>query len=132
MKKIILFIVVAISVQTSAAQYVLYKEIDGVEFYSKWGHEKWLSKKSPKVLMVKIVNTGPTAVEFNLGVEFFSNLMMVEESPEKPFCLSAGKTLLPRMAALVFKPAGSSPEKLDSFELTGLELVRMEKSSCTK
>ena len=68
MKKLLVVLTFALAVNNIRAQYTLYREVSGVEFYTKWGREKWLSKKSPKVLMVKIVNTGSKAVDFDLGV----------------------------------------------------------------
>ncbi len=116
---------------TGPSQFLLKKEVDGVQFYTKWGHEKWLSKKSPKVLLVKIVNTTPYAVEFDLGVEFFMNMMLIEESKAKSYCLSGGKTLLPRVSGLLYKPEGVDPDSLDSFELSGLDIKKATIKDCS-
>jgi hypothetical protein len=95
------------------------------------GHEKWFSKKSPKVLLVKIVNTTDVAIEFDFGVEFFMDLLLVEESKPKAYCLSAGKTLLPRVSGLVFKPESVEPDSLDSYELSGLEIKKAISKDCS-
>ena len=130
MRSIVIALLFTMASATIFSQYSLYKEIEGVQFHAKWGHEKWYSKKSPKVLMVKIVNTSSSAAEFTLGLEFFANLIMMEDSQEKPYCLGAGKTLLPRMAGLVFKPVEANTDLLDSFELTGLEIKKMSTANC--
>ncbi len=130
MRSIIIALLLSFAASNMFAQYTLYKEIEGVQFHTKWGNEKWYSKKSPKILMVKIINKSSTAAEFTLGIEFFTNLIMIEESAEKPYCVSAGKTLLPRVAGLAFKPAKANPESLDSFELTGLEIEKLATTNC--
>jgi hypothetical protein len=130
MKLIFVLIIAMICSLNSQGQYQLYKEVNQVEFYTKWGREKWLSKKSPKILMVKVINRGSFAVEFDLGVEFFKDLALVEDSKPVAQCLSAGKTLLPRMSGLMFKPLEYASDKIDSFELSGLDIVIKDMPDC--
>jgi hypothetical protein len=132
MKSLFFIILISAIGLSAAGQYQLYKEVNQVEFYTKWGREKWLSKKSPRVLMVKVVNKGSHAAEFDLGVEFFRNLVLVEESKPASQCLSAGKTLLPRMSGLIFKPAETNPDEIDSVELTGLDIMIKDKPDCIR
>lgn len=108
---------------------MLHKEVNGVEFYTKWSHEKWWNKKSPKVLLVKVKNTNSLAVNYTMGVEFMSNLKMVEESKEEDYCLSQYATAKPRKNGLLFKPAGT---EFDSFELTGLEIEKQLVYECSE
>ncbi len=130
MKNLILLALAIVCSLHSIAQFQLYKEVSRIEFYTKWGREKWYSKKSPKVLLVKVVNKSSAAVEFDLGVEFFKNLTLVEESKPVSQCLGAGKTLLPRMSGLIFKPLENLPETIDSFELSGLDVVVKDVQDC--
>jgi hypothetical protein len=115
---------------TSHAQFTLHKEIDGVQFYTKIANEKWYSKKSPKVLMVKVVNKNSVAANFTMGVELFANLLMIEESPEVNYCIGAGKKMNARRAGLVFKP--NDEMELSSFELSGLLVTKSDKADCPK
>lgn len=131
MKKLLAALGFMLVLLSADAQYQLYKEVEGVEFYTKWGREKWLSKKSPKVLLIKVVNKGSLAVDFEMGVEFFKDMIMVEESKPSSMCISAGKTLLPRMAGLVYKPAEVNPEEIDGFELSDLEVTKRTLGDCT-
>jgi hypothetical protein len=126
---VVLVLLFSVSFAVSA-QFQLYKEVGQVSYYTKWSHEKWYSKKSPKVLLVKVVNKSSFAVRFDLSVEFYKNLMMVEESEQVTQCLSSGKTLLPRMAGLVFKPAELNPEEIDAFELSGIEATVLDVPDC--
>lgn len=115
---------------TLQAQFQLYREVGQVSYYTKWSHEKWYSKKSPKVLLVKVVNKSSFAVQFDLSVEFYKNLVMVEQSGPFTQCLGSGKTLLPRMSGFVFKPAEINPAEIDSFELSGIEGTVLDVSGC--
>jgi hypothetical protein len=130
MKTCILSLFFLCAVLPASAQYELYKEVGQVSFYTKWGREKWYSKKSPKVLLIKIVNKSSFAVDLDLTVEFYKNLALVEESQPVSQCLGSGKTLLPRMAGLVFKPAQIAPEEIDGFELSGTDGVVLDTPDC--
>lgn len=125
-----LFTFFLISSVTLQAQFQLYREVGQVSYYTKWSHEKWYSKKSPKVLLVKVVNKSSFAVQFDLSVEFYKNLVMVEQSGPFTQCLGSGKTLLPRMSGFVFKPAEINPAEIDSFELSGIEGTVLDVSGC--
>ncbi len=131
MKSILTAIFIIVFLENATSQFLLKKEVDGVQFYTKWGHEKWFSKKSPKVLLVKIINTTPYAVEFDMGVEFFMNMMLVEESKAKSYCLSGGKSLLPRVSGLIYKPESADPDSLDSFELPVLDIKKATIKDCS-
>lgn len=125
-----LFTFLLIGSVTLQAQFQLYREVGQVSYYTKWSHEKWYSKKSPKVLLVKVVNKSSFAVQFDLSVEFYKNLVMVEQSGPFTQCLGSGKTLLPRMSGFVFKPAEINPAEIDSFELSGIEGTVLDVSGC--
>lgn len=125
-----LFTFLLVSSVTLQAQFQLYREVGQVSYYTKWSHEKWYSKKSPKVLLVKVVNKSSFAVQFDLSVEFYKNLVMVEQSGPFTQCLGSGKTLLPRMSGFVFKPAEINPAEIDSFELSGIEGTVLDVSGC--
>lgn len=105
-----------------SSQYTLYKEVDGVQFYTKWGHEKWWSRKSDKVLLVKVVNTTDTPMTYSLGVEFFKDLKMVEQSQPGTYCVKAGGKVMPRSKGLMVKPA----VVYDTIELTGLDVEKVD------
>lgn len=129
----ILFVISLLASSTMMAQYTLHTSKDGVEIYTRWGHEKWWSKKSDKVLLVKIKNTNLTAVEVNLGVELFHNMQLLENSLEETYCLAKQSIAFPRVRGLVFKPSSSeSVKEMDSFELTGLEVKTLEGTACPK
>jgi hypothetical protein len=129
-----LLLLLGILTSTAAfSQFNLHTTKEGVEVYTRWGHEKWWSKKSDKVLLVKIKNVNLTAVEVSLGVELFHNMQLLENSPEEAYCISKQSTAFPRMRGLVFKPSSTDALKeMDSFELTGLEVRKLEGTSCTK
>src|SRR6218665_2445682 len=126
MKFPFIIVVLMLLSYSASSQYTLYKEVDGVAFYTKWGNEKWWSKKSPKVLLVKVKNNNALAVNFTLGVEFFKEMQLIESGREEEYCLSQRTTANPRMRGLVFKPTETTnPDNLDSFELSGLEIKKM-------
>ena len=104
------------------AQFTLYKEVQGVKFYTKWGHEKWWSKKSARVLLVKVVNTNDSAASYHFGFELTKNLQLVEESKDETHCLDPNGKSLPRLQGVIFKP-GAAPGDYDSWELSDLEVV---------
>lgn len=103
------------------AQYTLYKEVKGVQFYTKWSHEKWWSKKSPRVLLVKVVNTNDSAASFQFGLELTKNLQLVEQSNPMEYCVVPKGKSMPRVRGTVFKPT-ASPADYDSWELSDLEV----------
>lgn len=118
---------------TVHGQYTLHKEVNGVQFYTKWGNEKWWSKKSPKVLLIKVKNTNGLAVSYTIGVEFFKNLQLLEASKEEEYCLGQNATAFPRSAGLVFKPTDEAALKeMDTFELSGLEVEKQSEFECPK
>ncbi len=128
----ILVVLILISYSVSS-QYTLYKEVDGVAFYTKWGNEKWWSKKSPKVLLVKVKNNNELAVNFTLGVEFFKEMQLVESGKGEEYCLNQHATANPRMRGLVFKPSETAnPDNMGSFELSGLEIKKLTEYECPK
>lgn len=129
------FFVLSFLFLTDAAnsQFTLYKSVDGVEFYTKWGNEKWWSKKSPAVLLVKVKNTNKLTINYTLGVEFFKNLQLVESSNEENYCLGALSKATPRIKGLVFKPSvESAVTSIDSFELSGLKIEKLTIEECPK
>lgn len=129
----LLLLLAVLASTTAFSQYNLHTTKEGVEVYTRWGHEKWWSKKSDKVLLVKIKNVNLTAVEVSLGVELFHNMQLLENSPEEAYCLSKQSTAFPRLRGLVFKPTSNDALKeMDSFELTGLEVRKLEGTSCPK
>ena len=132
MKNTIVLFLFLLSASFSQAQYALKKEVDGVQVFTKWGHEKWWKRKSPEVLIVKVVNNNDVAVRFDLGIEFFKDLVMVEDAKPANYCLSAHKSLMPRMAGLVFKPAKVTSSEIDSFELTELEIEKLARAGCAE
>jgi len=133
MKPICLVAACIILSLSANSQFTLYKAIDGVEFYTKWGNEKWWSKKSSKVLLVKVKNTNTLAVKYTLGVEFYKNLQLIEVGKEEEYCLSQYTTAFPRRRGLVFKPSeASSINEMDSFELSGLEIDKQIEYECPK
>lgn len=122
MKKLLFALILLTSGLGLSAQYTLYKEIQGVQFYTKWGHEKWWSKKSPRVLLVKVVNTNESAATYHFGLELTKNLQLVEESKDETYCIVPKGKSMPRVRGVMFKPA-ASPDAYDSWELTDLEVV---------
>ncbi len=133
MRPILVALVFSIVSFAAQSQYTLHKEVDGVQFYTKWGNEKWWSKKSPKVLLVKVKNTNSLAVRYTLGVEFFKNLQLIEAGKEEEYCLSQYSTAYPRRAGLVFKPNdNASVNEMDTFELSGLDIDKQIEYECPK
>jgi len=115
-----------------SAQFQLYKEIDSLQFYTKWSHAKWYSKKSGDVLLVKVVNTSSSTAELSVGVEFFASMKLVEESQVYSYCVEAGKTLKPRVHGLVFQPASGGKENFESFELKDPDITKRGTTQCPK
>jgi len=132
MKRIFLAIVMFHFLPSFQAQYELKKEVNGLQVFTKWSHEKWWSKKSDKVLLVKVANTNEVAVSYDLGIEFYKDLQMVEESKAENYCLGAHKSILPRWKGIVFKPSPEVRDVFDSFELTGLDVEKLSGISCTQ
>ena len=122
MKKLLLTLLLMGLFVSINAQYTLYKEVNGVQFYTKWSHEKWWSKKSARVLLVKVVNTNESAANYHFGLELTKNLQMVEESKDQEYCIVPKGKSMPRMRGMVFKPLASSAD-YDSWELTDLEVT---------
>jgi hypothetical protein len=116
----------------ASSQFNLYKEIDGLQFYTKWSHTKWYSKKSGDVLLVKVINTTNETATFSVGVEFFKEVRLEEESQTFDFCISAGKTLKPRVHGLVFQPSKGVKENYDSVELKDPEIKKIGNVDCPK
>ncbi len=133
MRPIFLIAFIAVFSFSANSQFTLHKTVDGVEFYTKWGNEKWWSKKSPKVLLVKVKNTNSLAVRYTLGVEFFKDLQLIEAGKEEEYCLSQHATAYPRRAGLVFKPNdAASINEMDTFELSGLDIDKQIEYECPK
>lgn len=114
------------------AQYQLYKESDSLQIYTKWSHVKWYNKKSGDVLLVKVVNRSSSTVEFSIGVEFFTDMKLAEESPVSSYCLEAGKTLKPRVHGLVFQTTKGKKENDDSIEFKDFDIVKKGNDKCPK
>jgi hypothetical protein len=126
MIKIIATLFFFFSILTLSAQYKLEKDVDGVQFFSKWGREVWYKPKSPKVLLIKVVNSNEEAVRFDLGIEFTENLQMVQQGLPAEYCLGAKKKLLPRINGIMYKyEMGKVSGGEAEYELTGLVVTKV-------
>lgn len=126
MKKTLITLVFGILLMNVSGQYKLEKEIDGVQFYTKWGKEFWYKLKSDKVLLIKVVNTNEEAVRFDLGIEFTENLQLVQEGMVTEYCLGAKRKLLPRVNGIMYKYAMKSEAGSETeYELTGLTVAKV-------
>lgn len=114
----------------SSAQYTVYKEVDGVEFSTRWVKEKWYKRKSPKVLSVRVANKNSYTVKYTLGIEIFQNGILIESSPENEYSLKAGAKSTGRLDGVMFKPERLSSKDIEAgnfvMELSGLEIEKTE------
>ena len=132
-KRLFLFLVGLIltsHVGQAQSKFKDFSTVDGVVFSTRWTHEKWLSKKSPLILSVKVKNTNSHAVSYTLGVEFFLNARMVEQNPAAEYCLKAGRTAKGKLNGTYFKPENLTEQEVRSdwfeFQLSGLEVSKVE------
>jgi len=126
MTKIIVAIFLCFSASCLFGQYKLEKEVEGVQFYSKWGREVWYKPKSDKVFLIKVVNSNEEAVRFDLGIEFTENMQLVQEGMISEYCLGAKKKLLPRVNGIIYKyEMKKEPGKETDYELTGLTVSKI-------
>lgn len=114
------------------AQYDVYKEVNGVEFSTRWVKEKWYKRKSDQVLSIQVINKNDYDVIYTMGIDFFQNTVMVESSPEKEYTLKAKKRVKGRLNGVMFKPEKLSQEdivaKKYELELSGLEVKAAEEA----
>jgi len=108
------------------AQFVLTTASDSVQIFTQWGREKPMKKDSPKVLLIRIENSNPQAVEVAFEINFIDELQVVETSNVQKVKISAGKPGKPKRVKLKFKPAQSNPEDIDGVDVA-IEAVSLRK-----
>ena len=108
------------------AQFVLTTASDSVQIFTQWGREKPMKKDSPKVLLMRIENSNPQAVEVAFEINFIDELQVVETSNVQKVKISAGKPGKPKRVKLKFKPAQSNPEDIDGVDVA-IEAVSLKK-----
>ncbi len=99
------------------AQFVLSTASDGVQIFTQWGREKPMKKSSPKVLLMRIENENPKAVEVAFEINFIDELRVVETSNLQTITIPAGKPGKPKKKKLKFKPASYNPEDIDGVDI---------------
>ena len=99
------------------AQFVLSTASDGVQIFTQWGREKPMKKSSPKVLLMRIENENPKAVEVAFEINFIDELRVVETSNVQTITIPAGKPGKPKKKKLKFKPASYNPEDVDGVDV---------------
>jgi hypothetical protein len=99
------------------AQFVLSTASDGVQIFTQWGREKPMKKSSPKVLLMRIENENPKAVEVAFEINFIDELRVVETSNLQTITIPAGKPGKPKKKKLKFKPASYNPEDIDGVDV---------------
>ena len=107
----------------AAAQFVLSTAADSVQIFTQWGKEKPMKKNSPKVLLMRIENSNPKAVEVVFDINFIDELKVVETSNTQKVKVGAGSAERPKRVKLKFKPAKYNPEDVDGVDVE-IEEVR--------
>ena len=102
---------------TMRAQFVLSTASDGVQIFTQWGREKPMKKSSPKVLLIRVENENPKAVEVAFEINFIDELRVVETSNVQTITIPAGKPGKPKKKKLKFKPASYNPEDIDGVDV---------------
>ena len=51
-----------------------------IEFQYKWKDDKSTPDKEDKIILIQVINHGPTAVDFEASLRFFKNMKLAEES----------------------------------------------------
>jgi hypothetical protein len=99
------------------AQFVLSTASDGVQIFTQWGRERPMKKSSPNVLLMRIENENPKAVEVAFEIDFIDELRVVETSNLQTITIPAGKPGKPKKKKLKFKPASYNPEDIDGVDV---------------
>jgi hypothetical protein len=108
---------------SSSAQFILSTASDSVQIFTQWGKEKPMKKSSPKVLLMRIENNNPNAVEVTFDINFIDELKVVETSNTQKVKIGAGSADRPKRVKLKFKPAKYNPEDVDGVDVE-IEEVR--------
>ena len=106
-----------LSIQQANAQFILSTASDSVQVFTQWGKEKPMKKESPKVLLMRIENSNPFAVEVSFEINFIDELKVVETSNTQQVKIAAGKNGKPKRVKLKFKPANYNPEDVDGVDV---------------
>ena len=106
------------------AQFVLSTASDSVQIFTQWGREKPMKKSSPKVLLMRIENANPKAVEVAFEINFIDELRVVETSNIQTVKIPGTKSGKPKKVKLKFKPASYNPEDIDSVDVE-IESVKL-------
>jgi hypothetical protein len=106
------------------AQFVLSTASDSVQIFTQWGREKPMKKSSPKVLLMRIENANPKAVEVAFEINFIDELQVVETSNIQTVKIAGTKSGKPKKVKLKFKPASYNPEDIDSVDVE-IESVKL-------
>jgi hypothetical protein len=101
-----------------------------IEFQYKWKDDKSTPDKEDKIILIQVINHGPTAVDFEASLRFFKNMKLAEESAAIPLCIPAGKKLSPKKSGLIFKPNQLKPSEVESIELSEIEVNYSEYKEC--
>lgn len=101
-----------------------------IEFFYKWKDDKTTPDKNDKVILIQVINHGPTAVDFEVALRFFKDMKLAEESASIPVCVAAGKKLSPNKSGLIFKPNQLQPADIESIELSEIEVNYSEFKQC--
>ncbi len=134
MKRFGLFLLIILgSSMSSFSQYSAFKEIDSLEFSTKWVREKWYKKNSPLVLAIKVTNKSSQDCTYTLGIEFFQQGVLIESSPELSYEIRRKSTRRGKLNGIIFKPEKLSSQDIRSgnftLELSGLDVAPKAKTT---
>jgi len=76
-----------------------------------------MKKGSPKVLLMRIENANPGAVEVAFEINFIDELRVVETSNMQKVKIPGSKSGKPKKVKFKFKPAAYNPEEIDSVDV---------------
>ena len=82
-----------------------------------------MKKVSPKVLLMRIENANPHAVEVSLEINFIDELRVVETSNVQKVKVAAGKSGKPKKVKLKFKPVNYNSENVDGVDVEIQEVI---------
>lgn len=98
-------------------EYTLQSEAEGLSAFTKMGKARLDGVLKPVVLL-KVVNSGDSAVQYMVEMDFFFQGKRIESLAALPMCLDAGKTSQGKLNGMYFQSESLTSEQMlsDDFE----------------
>ena len=123
MKKYLLLLAPLIAFGCAAPQFIQAGQKDDVSVSYRWNHRP----DKPSELLLKIVNTSPSAQRLHLGLDLYYQSFTVEQFTADT-CIPAGRTFNGKLNGIYFIPQKLTPEQAASpdtkVELTEYDVER--------